>query len=92
MMITFAGRCLRTIVFDPRNNKHNFRALEELVQGMEKAYREIDDRKPRYHWDDVKADKFYIFLDLIRHRKSSNELWILRGLPTTLIGSYLRMN
>ncbi len=62
MMITFAGRCLRTIVFDPRNNKHNFRALEELVQGMEKAYREIDDRKPRYHWDDVKADKVLHFL------------------------------
>ncbi len=63
MRITFAGRCLRTIVFDPRNNEKNWKALEILVQGIGRAPdKKLDPSKPRYHWTGVEADHVVRFL------------------------------
>jgi hypothetical protein len=63
MMITFAGRCLRTIVFDPRNNKNNLKAFEDLIQGIGRATdKDVDLSKPRYHWTGVEAGCVVRFL------------------------------
>lgn len=63
MMITFAGRCLRTIVFDPRSSGQNWKALETLIQGMgRKPDKEFEPAKPRYYWTGVKADHVLRFL------------------------------
>ncbi len=63
MMITFAGRCLRTIVFDPRNNANNVKALEDLVKNIGRdPDKPLDPKKPRYHWEKVAAGKVVNFL------------------------------
>lgn len=63
MMITFAGRCLRTIVFDPRSSEKNWKTLETLIKGIGRdPDKDIVRTRPRYHWIDVKAAHVVSFL------------------------------
>ncbi len=72
MLITFAGRCLRTIVFDPRNNKNNIKALERLIQDIgKKTYKKMDFKKPRYHWENVSP---VVVVDFLRSYKTQDEV------------------
>lgn len=63
MRITFAGRCLRTIVFDPKFSAPNLKALESLIEEIGRdPDREINPEKPRFHWTKVQPHLVTKFL------------------------------
>ncbi|MHB8160259.1 MAG: Z1 domain-containing protein [Thermoleophilia bacterium] len=63
MKISFAGERPMTVVFDPRETKNNFIALETLVHDIgRKPDKKLDKNKPRYHWSNVEPDFVVKFL------------------------------
>lgn len=71
MAITFAGRCLRTVVFDPRYSAHNLKALGNMILNIGKdTTRPLDPKKPRYHWENVDAT---IVVNFLRAYKTQDD-------------------
>ncbi|MFC1817482.1 Z1 domain-containing protein [Thermodesulfobacteriota bacterium] len=65
MRINFAGRCHRTIVFNPQYSAANIDAVEKLISGIgREPDRKFDEKKPRYYWKGVSPDLVVTFLNL----------------------------
>lgn len=72
LLITFAGRALRTVVFDPRHNKNNKSVLEDLITSIGRAPdKPFISSKPRYHWTGVSPNLITSFLRKYKTQKDA---------------------
>ena len=75
LLITLAGRCLRTVVFNPKHNRNNMDALEVMVRGINrKPDRDYSARKPRYHWTEVKPEIVVRFLQSYKTQEDASKV------------------
>jgi len=74
MQITFAGRCQRTVVFDPRHSENNRKALADLISELGDDYKKVDPRKPRYHWEGVPAEPVVDFLKAYKTQEEAKRV------------------
>lgn len=63
LLISFSGKFIKTIVFDPNHIENNKNALRMLIEQIgTDCTREINPSKPRYHWENIKSVPVINFL------------------------------
>lgn len=63
MLISFAGRRLQTVVFDPRRSSRNLATVEAMLTEIgRKPDQPFIEAKPRYHWTKVTPETVIRFL------------------------------
>jgi hypothetical protein len=71
LLISYEGEFPKTIVFDPREARKNFTALEHMISQIGREIsREINQNSPRFHWENVDPSIVVNFLRTYKTHES----------------------